>query len=215
MLKADECEVKAEVVLQDKDSSSRSPTDEPAQTSTYSSHSPHSAYLSMSYESGRRYELWEAVMKWKLSAFREPFQAHKVGEDATELRPDMGPQRGKSGTQSGIQTAILAPERAARTTRKGARNNNQIGSTSGGRTLHLRRPFQRQHLHARPRPTRHRQGQLPQARRVRRGGSQRVLAAHVRYLGRPNATQLERHGAFFNGVQDATNVANIGNALGM
>ena len=44
---------------------------------------------------------------------------------------------------------------------------------------------------------------------MRRGGRQRALAAHVRYLGRPNATGLERHEAFFDRQGEAVDASAV------
>ena len=174
-------------------------------------------------------------MKWKLSAFREPFKAHKVGEEASELRPDMGPQkpgktpkvggpggesavarRGGSGARSGptggdLHRSATPPsgtsgsgggERprisTSASTAGAARGTALATSTSGGGTYALglgRRVV------VKARYRRH--------SAVRRGGRQRVLAAHVRYLSRPNATGLERHEAFFDAASEVVDGAGI------
>ena len=132
-------------------------------------------------------------MKWKLGVFREPFKSYKVGDDATELRPDMGPQRGK-----------LTPKIAVRIARKDGKN----GSSRGGSTRTFARQSGAIYGLGRGRrvvvKARYRTHQA-----VRRGGRQRVLAAHVRYLARPNATTLERGEAFFDAQEDALSAADV------
>ena len=174
-------------------------------------------------------------MKWKLSAFREPFKAHKVGEEASELRPDMGPQKpgktpkvggpggesavarrggsgatsdptggdlhqsatppsGTSGSGGGERPRISTPASRA----GAARGTALATSTSGGGTYALGRGRQ---VVVKARYRRH--------SALRRGGRQRVLAAHVRYLSRPNATGLERHEAFFDANSEAVDASAV------
>ena len=134
-------------------------------------------------------------MKWKLSVFREPFKSHKVGEEATELRPDMGPQQRRNGGKIGRTAAASVAGRRSGKTWDGsvpAGGTSTRNGTSGGGIYGLGRG-RRVVVKARYR--------MHQA--VHRGGRQRVLAAHVRYLGRPNATGLARAEAFFSGQDDA------------
>ena len=129
-------------------------------------------------------------MKWKLGAFREPFEAHKVGEDAGGLRPDMGPQRGESGAQNGRANGVSRGTSAGGSGgRTGGSNGTAYGLGRGRRVV----------VKARYRAH----------RAVARGGRQRVLAAHVRYLGRPNATKLGRDAAFFDARGEALDAANV------
>ena len=174
-------------------------------------------------------------MKWKLSAFRDPFKAHKVGEEASELRPDMGPQKpsktpkvGGSGGKSAVarrggsgaksappggdthRTVTLPsgtsgsgsgekPRISAAASTAGVAGGTALATrTSGGGTYALGRTRQ---VVVKARYRRH--------PAVRHGGRQRVLAAHVRYLSRPNATGLERHEAFFDAGSEVVDGAAV------
>ena len=140
-------------------------------------------------------------MKWKLGVFREPFKAHKTCDDAAELRPDMGPQR----RSSAAQTAGAAVGMGGRKRGGNGRQGGSSAGTSGGRTVP---PGGGVYGLGRGRrvlvKARYRTHQP-----VRRGGRQRVLAAHVRYLARPNATLLERDAAFFNARDEALDAAGV------
>ena len=141
-------------------------------------------------------------MKWKLSAFREPFKSHKVGEDASELRPDMGPQRGKATAKIGSARRASARKSAAskRGTSDGGSGigSSKSGSSPGGGVYGLGRG-RRVVVKARYR--------THQA--VRRGGRQRVLDEHLRYLARPNATGVERAAAFFDAQSEVADAAEV------
>ena len=140
-------------------------------------------------------------MKWKLGAFREPFKAHKTGDDAAELRPDMGPQRHSSSAP----TAGAAVGTGGRKRGGNGRQGGGSAGTSGGRTgspsggVYGLGRGRRVMVKARYRTH----------QPIRRGGRQRVLAAHVRYLARPNATLLERDAAFFDARDEALDAAGV------
>jgi type IV secretory pathway VirD2 relaxase len=144
-------------------------------------------------------------MKWKLSAFREPFKSHKVGEDATELRPDMGSQRPTNGTPSGRSRGTIGSSKRARSEQSAG---DSSGRSTGGTGMPTRPPSGGIYGLGRSRKAivkaRYRKHQA-----VRRGGRQRVLAAHVRYLGRPNATELARSEAFFTARDEACDAAEV------
>ena len=144
-------------------------------------------------------------MKWKLSAFREPFQAHKAGQDASELRPDMGLQRGESIASTarsiggpGRKTGATCDAKSDRSGGGSTVRSGQVGGPLGGGIYGLGRG---RRVVVKARFRKH--------QAVRRGGQQRVLAAHLRYLGRPNATGLERADAFFDAGDGRLDAADV------
>ena len=140
-------------------------------------------------------------MKWKLTAFRESFQAHRVGDDEAGLRPDMGPQRHGVGAKTGRSTGTFDGK-------KHGRSGESAGDSAGASAPRSPSPGGGIYGLGRGRrvvvKARYRKHQA-----VRRGGRQRVLAAHVRYLARPNATGLERGDAFFDARGEAFGAADV------